>query len=159
MSVVVQCLTGRALDWASTIWRQGSTVSAEYSEFKQLVKTVFDHLDQGQWSSQLLLQLKQGMKSAADYAIRFRILAVESGWNSATLLPVFRQGLTPDLQLELACLDAKLDLDGLITLPIWISISKTSLARHPPPNAPAHALDPVQLPEEHLHPICFGKAI
>lgn len=39
------------------------------------------HPAQGQSSSQLLLQLRQGVSSAAEYAISFRILVADSGWN------------------------------------------------------------------------------
>lgn len=79
---------------------------------------MFDHPDQGQSSSQQLLQLSQGTGSVADYAISFRILEANNGLNDAALFPVFRCGLTAEIQLELACRDAGLDLDGVIELAI-----------------------------------------
>ncbi|KAK3549516.1 hypothetical protein QTP86_002488 [Hemibagrus guttatus] len=42
-----------------------------------------------------LLELHQGSDTAADYAIKFRTLAAQSGWNDAALLAVFREGLNP----------------------------------------------------------------
>lgn len=47
----------------------------------------------GRYISVQLLQLRQGTKSAADYAVKFHALAAQSGWNDATLLAVFREGL------------------------------------------------------------------
>ncbi|KAK3517701.1 hypothetical protein QTP70_015679 [Hemibagrus guttatus] len=49
------------------------------------------------------MELRQGSEAAADYAIRFCTLAVQSGWNDAALWAVFRAGLNPALQEELAC--------------------------------------------------------
>ncbi|KAK3542448.1 hypothetical protein QTP86_025890 [Hemibagrus guttatus] len=50
-----------------------------------------------------LMELRQGSDAAADYPIRFRTLAAQSGWNDASLWAVFRAGLKPELQAELAC--------------------------------------------------------
>lgn len=102
LSAVVQCLTGRALDWALVIWRWGGASSSDYGEFVREFKALFDHPDQGQSSSQRLLQLRQGSDSVSDYTIRFQILVAESGWNDSVLLLVFCHGLTPELQLERA---------------------------------------------------------
>ncbi|KAK3519786.1 hypothetical protein QTP70_004949 [Hemibagrus guttatus] len=49
------------------------------------------------------MELRQGSEAAADYAIRFRTLAAQSGWNDAALWAVFCAGLNPALQTELAC--------------------------------------------------------
>ncbi|KAK3574288.1 hypothetical protein QTP86_004365 [Hemibagrus guttatus] len=49
------------------------------------------------------MELRQGTDTAADYAITFRTLAAQSGWNDASLWAVFRAGLNPELQTELAC--------------------------------------------------------
>ncbi|KAK3542860.1 hypothetical protein QTP70_006130 [Hemibagrus guttatus] len=57
----------------------------------------------GQDISIQLMELRQGSDAAADYAIRFRTLAAQSGWNDAALWAVFRAGLKPELQAELAC--------------------------------------------------------
>ncbi|KAK3548098.1 hypothetical protein QTP70_004725 [Hemibagrus guttatus] len=49
------------------------------------------------------MEIRQGSDSAAHYAIKFRTLAAQSGWNNAALWAVFREGLSPALQTELAC--------------------------------------------------------
>ncbi|KAK3561329.1 hypothetical protein QTP86_030628 [Hemibagrus guttatus] len=50
-----------------------------------------------------LMELRQGSDSAVDYAIKFRTLAAQSGWNDVALWAVFCEGLSPALQTELAC--------------------------------------------------------
>ncbi|KAK3568300.1 hypothetical protein QTP86_003140 [Hemibagrus guttatus] len=56
-----------------------------------------------EWASAIWDADPQGSETAADYAIRFRTLAAQSGWNDAALWAVFRAGLNPGLQAELAC--------------------------------------------------------
>ncbi|KAK3563873.1 hypothetical protein QTP86_004817 [Hemibagrus guttatus] len=49
-----------------------------------------------------LMQLSQGRRLAADYAIEFRTLAAQSGWNDVALKAVFQRSLNIELQAELA---------------------------------------------------------
>lgn len=112
--MVIQQLSGKALGCTAAIRRRGGATTTDFDVFLKEFKTVFDHFDQGQSSSQRLLQLRQGSGLASDYAISFHILVAGSGWNDAALIPVFCHGLTAELQLELACQDVRLDLDGMI---------------------------------------------
>lgn len=84
---------------------------------------------QGRASSQRLLQLQQGSSPAADYAIQFRILAADSGWNDTVNIAEFRKRLSLELQLELSCRDSRLGLDDLITLVISLDQHLRSTAR------------------------------
>ncbi|KAK3505916.1 hypothetical protein QTP70_003664 [Hemibagrus guttatus] len=68
-----------------------------------MIREVFEYPAGGQDISIQLMELRQGSDAAADYAIRFRTLAAQSGWNDAALWAVFRAGLKPELQAELAC--------------------------------------------------------
>ncbi|KAK3556454.1 hypothetical protein QTP70_008259 [Hemibagrus guttatus] len=56
-----------------------------------------------EWASAVWDADPQGSEAAADYAIWFRTLAAQSGWNDAALWDVFCAGLNPALQTELAC--------------------------------------------------------
>ncbi|KAK3569743.1 hypothetical protein QTP86_004065 [Hemibagrus guttatus] len=71
---VLSLLTSRALEWASAVWD----------------------------ADPQLMELRQGSDTAADYAIKFCTLAAQSGWNDASLRALFRAGLNPELQTELA---------------------------------------------------------
>lgn len=97
ISLLVQQLTGRVLDWAAVVWRDGSSKFQDYLQFNS------DFPDQGKSSSTCLLQLCQGKRSAAEYSINFSILTVDSGWNKPALISAYRQGLNAELQTELAC--------------------------------------------------------
>ncbi|KAK3514362.1 hypothetical protein QTP70_015889 [Hemibagrus guttatus] len=68
-----------------------------------MIRKVFKHLAGGKDISVQLMELHQGSEVAADYAIRFRTLAAQSGWNNTALWAVFHTGLNPALQTELAC--------------------------------------------------------
>ncbi|KAI2647134.1 Transposon Tf2-6 polyprotein [Labeo rohita] len=61
-----------------------------------------------------------GRRTAADYALDFRTLAAQSGWNDGPLKLHYRKGLNPDLQVELACRDEGLSLNQYIDLSIRI---------------------------------------
>lgn len=81
-------------------------------------KVVFNHPDQKQSSGQQLLRLQQRQESATDYSIRFCTLAAVSGWNELALVIYFCRELNAELQTELVCRNADLDLEGLIELAI-----------------------------------------
>ncbi|KAK3571039.1 hypothetical protein QTP86_001284 [Hemibagrus guttatus] len=66
-----------------------------------MIWEVFEYPVGGKDISLQLMELHQGSDSAADYAIKFRTLAAQSGWNEAALWAVFREGLNPALQTEL----------------------------------------------------------
>lgn len=57
---------------------------------------------------------------AAEYALQFRTLAVQTNWLEDTLKLLFHQGLTLDLQAELACRDEGSSLNSFIELAIHI---------------------------------------
>ncbi|KAI2665369.1 Transposon Tf2-9 polyprotein [Labeo rohita] len=66
------------------------------------------------------MALRQGRRTAADYALTFRTLAAQSGWNDGPLKLHYRKGLNPDLQVELACRDEGLPLEQFIDLSIRV---------------------------------------
>lgn len=81
---------------------------------------VFDHPVQGNDASMRLFSIHQGLRSVAEYAIEFRTLAVESGWNEASLLAAFINGLSERLKDELVTHPEPVNLDNLIALTIRI---------------------------------------
>ncbi|KAK3519391.1 hypothetical protein QTP70_026953, partial [Hemibagrus guttatus] len=64
-----------ALDWASAVWDADPQIRTSFTYFAGMIRE----------------------------AIKFRTLATQSGWNDAALWAVFRKGLSPVLQTELAC--------------------------------------------------------
>ncbi|KAK3545988.1 hypothetical protein QTP70_018944 [Hemibagrus guttatus] len=100
---LLSLMTDRALEWASAIWDADPQVKLSFAYFAGMVREVFEYPAGGKDISLQLMELRQGSETAADYAIRFRTLVAQSGWNDAALWAVFRAGLNPGLQAELAC--------------------------------------------------------
>ncbi|KAK3557854.1 hypothetical protein QTP86_003255 [Hemibagrus guttatus] len=100
---VMSLLTNRALEWASAVWDADPQIRSSFSHFAGLIREVFEYPAGGKDISVQLMELRQGTDTAADYAITFCTLAAQSGWNDASLWAVFRAGLNPELQTELAC--------------------------------------------------------
>lgn len=74
-------------------------------------------------------QVRQGKDSVCDYAIRFRTLAAESGWNDAALYDVFLKGLNRVIQDILVPLDLPSDIDALIVLVVRTENRQSQLQR------------------------------
>ncbi|KAK3507803.1 hypothetical protein QTP70_000839 [Hemibagrus guttatus] len=100
---VMSLLTSRALEWASAVWDANPQIRLSFSYFAGMIREVFEYPAGGKDISLQLMELHQGSDAAADYAIKFRTLAAQSGWNDVSLWAVFRAGLNPKLQAELAC--------------------------------------------------------
>ncbi|KAK3510178.1 hypothetical protein QTP70_026767 [Hemibagrus guttatus] len=100
---LLSLLSSRALEWASAVWDADPQARSSFSYFAGMIREVFEHPAGGKDISVQLMELRQGFEAAADYAIRFRTLAAQSGWNNVALWAVFHAGLNPALQTELAC--------------------------------------------------------
>ncbi|KAK3505628.1 hypothetical protein QTP70_021025, partial [Hemibagrus guttatus] len=66
------------------------------------------------------MELCQGFDLVADYAIKFRTLVAQSGWNEAALWVVFRGALNPALQTELACCEEATSLTQFVATAIHL---------------------------------------
>ncbi|KAK3533097.1 hypothetical protein QTP70_006768 [Hemibagrus guttatus] len=100
---LLSLLSSRALEWASAVWDADPQVRSSFSYFAGMIREVFEYPAGGKDISVQLMELRQGSEAAADYAIRFRTLAAQSGWNDTALWAVFPAGLNPTLQIKLAC--------------------------------------------------------
>ncbi|KAI3373193.1 hypothetical protein L3Q82_006509 [Scortum barcoo] len=59
---------------------------------------MFDHFSLACKASRALLGLKQMGKTVIDYAIEFRTLAADSGWNGSAINNAFVNGLMEELK-------------------------------------------------------------
>ncbi len=105
VSFVCSLLTGRALDWATAVWEGGNMAFPSFRNFMRQFREVFEHSVDGKEVGEQLLALRQGSSTAADYALTFRTLAAQTGWDNDPLKLIFRKGITTELQSELACRD------------------------------------------------------
>ncbi|KAL0188522.1 hypothetical protein M9458_015621 [Cirrhinus mrigala] len=120
IAFVCSLLTGRALDWATAVWDLGRPTFPSFATFLQSFKEAFQPSPESSEAGEQIMALKQGRRTAADYALDFRTLAAQSGWNDGPLKLHYRKGLNPDLQVELACRDEDLSLKQYIDLSIRV---------------------------------------
>ncbi|KAK3544929.1 hypothetical protein QTP86_029225 [Hemibagrus guttatus] len=80
--------TLKALEWASAVWDAKPQVRSSFAYFAGMIREVFEYPTGGKDISVQLMELQQGSEAAADYAIRFRTLAAQSGWNDMALWAV-----------------------------------------------------------------------
>ncbi|KAL0177558.1 hypothetical protein M9458_026452, partial [Cirrhinus mrigala] len=102
IAFVCSLLTGKALEWATAVWDLGHSTYPTFATFLRSFKEVFQPTPDSSEAEEQIVSLRQGRRPAADYALEFRTLAAQSGWNDAPLKLHYRKGLNPDLQVELA---------------------------------------------------------
>ncbi len=120
VSFVCSLLTGWALDWATAAWEGRQLSFPSFDCFLKRFREVFEHSAGGKEPGEQLLALRQGRSTALDYALSFRTLAAQSGWEDKPLKLLYRKGLTAELQSELACRDEGKTIEQLIDLSIRI---------------------------------------
>ncbi|KAI2644948.1 Transposon Tf2-6 polyprotein [Labeo rohita] len=152
IAFVCSLLTGKALEWATAVWDLGHSTYPTFATFLRSFKKVFQPTPDSSEAEEQIVSLHQGHRPAADYALEFRTLAAQSGWNDAPLKLHYRKGLNPDLQVELACRDESLSLSQYIDLSIRVdNVMRARRPAHPftmplpsPPPA-ASGSEPMQI--------------
>uniref|UniRef100_A0A8C9Z2Z8 DUF4939 domain-containing protein n=1 Tax=Sander lucioperca TaxID=283035 RepID=A0A8C9Z2Z8_SANLU len=89
VAFIISHLSGRAESWAAAEWSQKSVVCDSYSCFTKTFTWIFQHVTPGREAARALVGLRQARRRVSNYAIEFRILAAESGWNSFVLSDTF----------------------------------------------------------------------
>ncbi|KAL0159211.1 hypothetical protein M9458_042936, partial [Cirrhinus mrigala] len=152
IAFVCSLLTGKALEWATAVWDLGQSAYPTFATFLTSFKEVFQPTPESGDAGEQIMALRQGRRTAAEYALDFRTLAAQSGWNEGPLKLHYRKGLNSDLQVELACRDEGLSLSQFIDQSIRIdnvmrarrpvrSFSST----HQPPVPASSDPEPMQL--------------
>lgn len=116
VAYVITLLAGRAREWGTALWDAESPVCRDFLNFSAELVKVFDQSVQGREAARRILQTRQGRRSAADYAIEFRTLAISTGWNQQALYDVFLHGLSDFIQYEIATRDPPASFDELVEL-------------------------------------------
>ena len=90
---MISYLAGRARVWAMAEWARDSHICSYFWDFTETLCKTFDPVSSEREKARELSGLRQGRESGSDYAIHFRTLAAESGWNAMALYDVFLKGL------------------------------------------------------------------
>ncbi|MGL5956306.1 MAG: DUF4939 domain-containing protein, partial [Brevinema sp.] len=133
---IFSLLSGQALEWASAVWNTDPQIRDSSVYFMSQIQEVFEHPAGGMDISNQLFDIRQGERSAADYAIQFRTLAAQSRWDEVPLKAAYKRGLNTRLQAELICRDDNCSLSQFITL----SVRTDNLLR----NSPVVASEPAR---------------
>ncbi|KAL0172866.1 hypothetical protein M9458_033177 [Cirrhinus mrigala] len=110
----------RAINWASAVWDSDSQLKSSVDYFLQQIREVFQYPAGGRDISTQLINITQGNRTAAEYAVEFRTLAAQSGWNEIALKAIFYNSLNAELQTELACRREDSSFSELVTIAIRI---------------------------------------
>ena len=116
VAFIMTHLTGRAAAWAAAEWHRESEICNSLPQFTRTLTQIFQVISPGREAARSLHSLRQGRRRIIDYAIEFRILAADSGWNQPALMDAFLSGLSEALKDQLAPMDLPADLDSLIEL-------------------------------------------
>ncbi|KAM9724400.1 uncharacterized protein ACNS7B_019465 [Menidia menidia] len=116
IAFIISHLTGRAEAWATAEWARRSSVCSSLAEFMDAFSRIFQQRLPGREAARALVGLRQGGRRASDYAIDFRTLAADSGWNQAALIDAFLHGLGATIRDLLTPLDIPENLDEVIAL-------------------------------------------
>lgn len=93
IAFVFSLLTGKVFEWITAVWRDEGSAFPTYDSFMQRFSKVFDHPHEGKGESDRLLELTQGRRTVAKYAITFCTIAVQTRWVSDTLKTLVSKGL------------------------------------------------------------------
>ncbi len=116
VAYIISYLSGQAKAWATAEWSCRSAICNSLPLLVETFKTVFQSATPGHEAAKALVALKQGRRSVLDYAIEFRTLAADSGWNQPALVDAFYNGLTEMIKDHLTPLDLPSELDALVAL-------------------------------------------
>ena len=116
VAYIITLLTGKAREWGTALWDSDDPVCANYKDFTDEMKEVFDRSVSGRDAAKQLLQLKQGSGSVFDYAIDFRTLAASCGWGDIALSDAFLSGLSDAVKDELVSHEVPTDFNELVKL-------------------------------------------
>ncbi|KAI3366209.1 hypothetical protein L3Q82_010033 [Scortum barcoo] len=81
---------------------------------------MFDHKSPAREASRVLLGLSQKGRWVIDYAIEFRTLAADSGWNTAAINDAFVNGLSEEVKDQLAPHKLPLHFEDLVDIAVRI---------------------------------------
>lgn len=109
-------LTGKVMDWASAVWDSDPQVQLFHESHQKSLRV--PGWGKGHFTS--VARVTSGADTAADFAIKFCMLAAQSGLNKTALVAVFREGVNPDLKAEMACWETNVTLSQYTT--IWLDL-------------------------------------
>ena len=158
VAFIISLLSGRALQWAQSLWNSNSIAVKSTDRFIQHFKEVFGQAAADLSVHDQLFNLRQGKSSVSDYALQFRTLVASSGWNESALITAFRHGLNPNIQQLLVVYDDSMGIENLIQKTIRVyqrlfacDLSEPTVSLLPSvPSSTPPAPEPMEIGSSHL---------
>ncbi|CAJ0934476.1 unnamed protein product [Ranitomeya imitator] len=122
VAFLISHLEGDALAWVNPLWERNDPLVSRLSEFLETFRLVFDEPGRLAFTTEALFSLHQGSLSVGQYAIQFRTLSSDLGWNNEALVGAFWRGLSGRIKDELAGRDTPTVLEELISLATRIDL-------------------------------------
>jgi hypothetical protein len=117
---VITHLTGRARLWGTAEFERQTPACATFNLFAEEMLKVFDLESTIAEASRILMSIRQGRRTVADYSIDFRTVASRSSWNMEALVDAFLHSLADYIKDELVSHDQPPTLDEAIALAVRI---------------------------------------
>lgn len=107
-----------------------------------------------------LLELRQGCDTAANFAIKFCMLAAQYGWNEMALVVVFREGLNHELKADMVCRDTNVTLSQYISTAIRLDNLRCQhrFSASTPRSLPCCSMEYYSPREEAAKPMQLGRS-
>ncbi len=159
IAFIMSLLSGRALQWAESIWNSRSPAVRSLNTFVDHFREVFGSSTSAISVHDELFRLRQAGMSIHDYTVRFRTLAAASGWNETALLAAYRCGLDPLICQQMAIYDDMVGLESFLQKALHISQHLTachteeSFTTAASPATQLPAPEPMQTDRCHLTPM------
>ena len=105
-------LTGTAAAWFSPLFENNSPSLTDFARFTQEFEENFGDFDRATTAANQIRNLRQGFKTASEYAANFRRISCDLRWGEGALIDQFRHGLNNEIK------------DLLLTLPIPVTLQE-----------------------------------
>lgn len=86
--IIISLLSGRALQWANTIWEQANSVTQFLNKFLSHFREVFGHLAR---DSSINVTAQSPLRQAVYYYLCTPVLNSSFGWDESALLTTYCQ--------------------------------------------------------------------
>ncbi|XP_058047932.1 transmembrane protein 168 isoform X8 [Ahaetulla prasina] len=147
VAFVINLLSGSAAQWATPLLLQDSPLLADQQRFWQHLRTMYEDPVRMLTATRRLKELCQGKRPLQEYIAEFHLLCQDSDWNDAALVDAFQEGLSEELQDELARVEAPRTLDNLVPLCLRLDARlQRRPSRRTPRDPPSTSAPPLPAP-------------
>ena len=114
VGLVGTLLTGQALSWFAPLFEKNAAILSNFEAFLGVFSEAFGEYDKIRSATTKIHSLRQGTRSASNYASEFQQLACDINWDESALISQLYSGLQDGVKDLLLNLPDHLTLDEAI---------------------------------------------